>query len=125
MRERQVLFLDNVMFAYDVEKGLFSCLSLASEDMTLEEVRRRGVTMSLYEVVVVRGIPYLYEEKADTFFRLGNVKERMSGEEFELQDLQGRVSYPCGEAFRKVVARERAYVSGERDMVGVGDRGER
>lgn len=114
MKPQPTLFLDNVLFRYDAEKGLFSCLSLASEDVTLEEVRRRGMTLSFYEVTVVRGIPYLYEEKADTFYRLGNVKDRMSGAEFELEDLRGVISYPYGEEFRKVVAREKEYMLGKR-----------
>lgn len=122
MQTRQVLFLDNMMFAYDVEKGLFACLSLAGNDVTLEEVRRKGMTLSLYEVVVVRGIPYFYEEKADTFYRLGNVKERMSGAEFELEDLRGMASYPYGDEFRKVVAREKEYSVGTRDAQRQEDR---
>ena len=105
----KVLFLDNMQFRYDVEKGLFASLSLASEDVTLEDVRKRGMTLSIYEVVV-RGIPYLYEEKGDTLYRLGNVKERMSGAEFEMEDMRGMASYPYGEEFRKVVAREKEYM---------------
>jgi hypothetical protein len=122
MQKGRVLFLDNLMFRYDVEKGLFASLSLASEDVTLEDVRRRGMTLSLYEVVVVRGIPYLYEEKADTLYRLGNVKERMSGAEFELEELRGMASYPFGEEFRKVVAREKEYVVGKREAHRYEDR---
>ncbi|HEX2842061.1 hypothetical protein [Hyphomicrobium sp.] len=80
--------------------------------MTLEEARRKGMTLSLYEVVVVGGVPYLYEEKRDTLYRLGNVNERMTGAEFERQDLQGRASYPYGEAFRAVVQKERECVFG-------------
>lgn len=106
----KVLFLDNMQFRYDVEKGLFASLSLASEDVTLEDVRKRGMTLSIYEVVVVRGIPYLYEEKGDTLYRLGNVKERMSGAEFEMEDMRGMAGYPYGEEFRKVVAREKEYM---------------
>ncbi len=116
MQKRQVLFLDNMMFAYNVEKGLFSSLSMASDDVSLEEVRRRGMTLSLYEVVVVRGIPYLYEEKTDTLYRLGNARERMSGEEFELEDMRGMARYPFGDEFRKVVEREKDYMVQTRDM---------
>ncbi len=122
MQKRQVLFLDNMMFRYDVEKGLFASLSLASDDVTLEDARKRGMTLSLYEVVVVRGIPYLYEEKADTLYRLGNVKEWMSGAEFELEELRGMASYPYGEDFRNVVAREKEYVVGRRDTLQDQDR---
>ena len=80
--------------------------------MTLEDVRRRGMIMSLLQVVEVRGVPYLYEEKADTFYRLGNTKVRMTGDEFYRQDLQGRVSYPYGDGFRALIARERDYTAG-------------
>lgn len=123
MKQRAVLFLDNMMFRYDVEKGRFASLSLASEDVTLEDVRTRGMTISFYEVVVVRGIPYLYEEKADTLYRLGNVKERMSGAEFEYEYLRGMASYPYGEEFRKVVKREKEYVAGRQVAQRQDDRG--
>ena len=112
MKELPTVFLDNIQFRYDPERGLFSCLSIASWDMTLEEVRRKGVTVSFYEVTVVRGIPYLFDEKADTFYRLGNSNVRMSGDDFYLEELRGMVSYPDGEEFRKVVARERDYMAG-------------
>jgi len=112
MKELPTVFLDNIQFRYDPERGLFSCLSIGSWDMTLEEVRRKGVTVSFYEVTVVRGIPYLFDEKADTFYRLGNSNVRISGDDFYLEDLRGMVSYPDGEEFRKVVARERDYMAG-------------
>lgn len=111
MKPQPTLFLDNVQFRYDAEKGLFCCLSWASEDVTLEEVRRRGMTLSLYEVTVVRGIPYLFDERTDILYRLGNVNERLTGDEFEMEDRQGTVSYPYGEAFRDVVRKEKAYAT--------------
>lgn len=112
MKQHATVFLDNVQFRYDAEKGLFCCLSLASEDVTLEDVRRRGMTLSLYEVTVVRGVPYLYDEKADTLYRLGNVNERLTGDEFEMEDRRGMVSYPYGDAFRTVVLREKENAAG-------------
>lgn len=115
----QVLFLDNVEFAFDVDRGLFRCLSIASQDMTIEDVRRHVMTMSFLQVVSVKGVPYLYAERGDTFYLLGNMNVKMTGDEFEQQLVQGRVSYPYGDAFRAIVQKEKEYVAvmqrGERD----------
>ncbi len=102
------LFLDNMPFAYDAEAGLFvSSTALSDERLSLEEVRRRGMQVSLYEVVTVAGIPYVYVEGRDTLYRLGNGNVQLSGAAFYDHERRGtKIACPHGEAFRTAVAKE-------------------
>jgi hypothetical protein len=102
------VFLDNMLFAYDAEIGRFtSATALSEETLTLEEVRRRGMLMSVYEVVTVAGIPYVHVEARDMLYRLGNAKAQLSADAFYEHERRGtEIAYPHGEAFRVAVAKE-------------------
>lgn len=103
------VYLDNMPFAYDVQQGVFiSSTALSNERLSLEDVRRRGMILSLLEVVTVDGVPFIYLEERDRLYRLGNRKVEMTGDEFYERERGSsiKVAYPYGEAFRAVVEKE-------------------
>lgn len=112
----ECIFLDNMPFTYEPLTGSFLSRSLACEEsLKLEEVRRRNMVMSHWEVATVDGVPFLYNGDRDTFYRLGNSQVQMTGEEVERKERQGLVAYPWGDAFRKIVQQERVWAERQRD----------
>lgn len=106
------VYLDNMPFAYDAQQGVFiSSMALSNERLSLEDVRRRGMILSLLEIVTVDGVPFIYLEDRDRLYRLGNRKVEMTGDEFYERERGSSiaVAYPHGEAFRAVVEKELAY----------------
>lgn len=103
------IYLDNVLHAYDAHEGVFvPSTALTTECLSLLDVRRRGMIVSMLEVVTVDGVPYIHVEERDRLYRLGNRKEQITGDEFYAGERGSRfkVEYPYGEAFRAVVERE-------------------
>ena len=112
----EYIYLDNMPFIYEPLSGLFKTMSMAfGDNLRLEDIRRRGMVMSQWEMASVDGVPYLYNEERDTFYRLGNSEVRLSSDEYERKDRQGLVEYPWGEPFRKVVERERRWAAQQQD----------
>lgn len=105
------VYLDNMLFAYDARQGVFvSSTALSNERLSFEDIRRRGMILSLLEVVTVDGVPYVYLEERDRLYRLGNSKVEMSGEEFHARERGSsiKVGYPYGAGFRALVEKELA-----------------
>lgn len=102
------VFLDNMPFSYDAVEGVFkSSSALSDEHLTLQEVRRRGMIMSLYEVAAYDGVPYVYVPDRGMLYRLGNPGIQLSEDAFEIEERGGpRERFPHGEAFRALVERE-------------------
>lgn len=116
-RFRQV-FLDNMPFSYDAAEGVFkSSSALSDERLTLQEVRRRGMIISLYEVATYDGVPYVYVPGSRMFYRLGNPGVQLSEDELELEERGGpRQVFPHGNAFRELVKKETEPVAPKREQ---------
>jgi hypothetical protein len=109
-KELRRVYLDNDPWLADEENRVFRDERDTPETIPFEDGPKRGFHYSSLRIVVIKGYPYYDDERLKQFRRVGEPSFVLTYDQFDLlPEGDRRLTIPRGEAFKKVMAKEKAY----------------
>ncbi|WP_156827199.1 hypothetical protein [Hyphomicrobium zavarzinii] len=125
MNELKRYYLNNEPWLTDDAMKVFQHEMERSKRLRAEELSVRGVHLASLKVVLIKGYPYYHDERLKEFRRVGGPHMVLTYQQFELLDEKDqRLIIPTGDAFKKAMAKERAFWRREKERHADSDRGE-
>ena len=117
------VYLDNEPCLFDAERQVFLSVNFQVL-LTMDEAALKGKHVANLEVVVIKGYPCYHDERLKEFRRVGEPTFVLDYEQFDLLPEEDRkVFIPRGDAFKKVMAKERRYWTRQQKRDADSDRG--
>lgn len=118
-KEYRRVFLDNVPWLADDGAAVFRSEHNLVETVPFDDLSRNGLHLASLRITVIKGYPYYHDERLKEFRRVGEPSFVLDYEQFDLLPEEDQhITVPCGEEFRKVMAKEKAYWKRRRDRDG-------
>lgn len=119
------VYLDNEAWICDPDAKTFTGLVDRGRTLTFAEAEAKGLHLATLLIVTVKGYPYYYDERLKEMRRVGEPSFVLTFDQYDLIPERNRkMTVPTGEAFKRVMAKEKAFWqrsrSRESEMARVG-----
>jgi hypothetical protein len=103
-------YLNNELWVCDEENKVFYKPANKETKVSFEQVEREGRHLASLQITVIKGYPYYHDERLREFRRVGAPHVVLTYDQFDLlPEKDQKLSVPTGDAFMKVMAKEKAY----------------
>ena len=124
MAHVDLVYLDNEKWLFDARDKGFSKFDGSKTKLGVGDVERLGLHFAHLEIALIKGNPYYNDTRLREFRRVGEPAFVIAYDQFDLlPEKDQRLTFPTGEAFKKVMAKEMAYWKRRRHRDTDGDRG--
>lgn len=124
MGHMDLVYLDNEKWLFDGTDRDFCKFDGTKTRLAAGEVERSGLHFAHLEIAVIKGYPYYNDTRLREFRRVGEPAFVITYDQFDLLDEKDQqLTFPIGETFKKVMAKETAYWKRRRGREVDGDRG--